>query len=1748
MGRGAFSDADTIDLRTVPRALKLRLMKDSPRASRYPAVFAIVFAVILTGSSGAVGCILEHESGSQTVNAQSSQERVSDDSKAILCESSVRPELTGLAGTSNENHSGLVLGASCDEAPKVLSLPERTSSPNISFSRGVDYCLMNSSQLASLLAMCTSISESLYGVGLESAQVEEAVLQYDCNLAPLHWLVPITVGDNRFICVLSDHGEFVAFARPAPDFLRITHEAAQERVGLSHTPASNLAEPILVSYQKANYWYFREIGDRNMINTDTGTIETYLPLSNLPDADPAFESTQNTEIVPETVPYLSQLNGPWGGLTNWCFAYSTSMLLAWWGASSTHDANADGHIDFNDMAYDVARYALNQNPPPNEGSYPGLCKYAVDQMTANGDVNIDIRTMWHGSMKSMTESQCGSTSPGDWTDWKTDIYNGVPVAAAVDTPYGLHMVVVMGYDDTDSYVAINDPSGALVDFPVYDNLALSYSVFDAANLEPAGQWIHQGFPDKDSIGDWGPHFHHRLGFIMVPGDNTFASPVVTLTPPPSSMRDGDVIGLTATLKVASESAGYVGMHIRVGGGSIYGSSSSDFSSQQYDLAANPVSSMGPVIEFERYSASRDVTYTAVVQIVAQSVGTMQISYRGWVTDLEDKVHCNYNPSYVNPWQVRLHTVTVDDDRGPAISMPRVESRITRDPNGVADDRYNGANFLLYPTYTYSTTVSNSGMSISESLSPAECLPSQSVTVQGAVTYGSGSPAQHCDVGISIPQTGASWMTTTDGTGHYSCQIVSPSLIGSYSVDVWATDGLLYASNSRPLVVTSSGGWSTFSVVRGTTCRDVQAVTPYDPIGETSYFRTNDVQVNAWIHLLSVTSPLTVRFNFYAPSGSLYGYSQDVPVVPYWDWYKCWAGWYIAGNAMSDLEGAWTVQILVNEGGGFRVAATAHFTIGYEATGWTMARDVQQTDPYEPIGVTNVFLNTDEKAWAWMRLDRVTQSLQVQWRWHQPGGAQYTYSDYTTLDPGMGNYYPWYKLWCYMNIGGTEVQSKLGQWRVDACIMDSFGTWDVVYSQYFSIVDNTPPGVPGTPDDHGDFSTTGTVTWTWSPAVEDDMVSLYNIQIGTYPDGNDVLDGFTEVCSRELSGLTDGLVYYARVRAENRAGQWGDWSASSDGIRVDTQAPQTTAYVYFDGGMLNGYVRGTIYVALSPSDIVSGTSATYYSIDYSAWQDYAGTIVLTEDGNHIVRFFSEDFAGNSEQIKEEYARIDWGAPSCNLMIDFGAYYAFSRSVTLTLDANDAVSGLWRLSVSDGGSTWSDWQDYSPTVTYELSAWDGLHTVYVRVSDFAGNEVVASSSITLVTPDQYEFDDTYLEAKPITPGIVQFHNIDDYGFDDDWVVFTLSETCDVRFYLSGGSGNQIMRLYDSVKVPVTPNWTGLEIVEAFSVAPGDYYLMVDGNGYVIPEYALLLTVDSVFSPLFEIEVSTSKSLYAIGEPVQISISVTNIGTGAGTLTFTSGLVSYFEVQDWFGWTCYDSRIGGISPPMTVEITLLPGQKYYANHTWDQFGNNELLVPRPAEYAVVGVLPADEGSLFGSTSIIMAPDDLTFPIVLNAGWNMLSVPILNYTLNASGLGLAQGDEIAEWDSSTQAYTSVYVVGISPPSFDFAIEPGRSYFVYSVAGESIVLRGCSPAALPSCSLSLSVPAGGGWACVGVNTEGECTASELASMISGANPWMVCRWNSTRSCYESYVVGLPLNNFTIAPGDGVWIWVDGPCTLTFTP
>jgi hypothetical protein len=258
-------------------------------------------------------------------------------------------------------------------------------------------------------------------------------------------------------------------------------------------------------------------------------------------------------------------------------------------------------------------------------------------------------------------------------------------------------------------------------------------------------------------------------------------------------------------------------------------------------------------------------------------------------------------------------------------------------------------------------------------------------------------------------------------------------------------------------------------------------------------------------------------------------------------------------------------------------------------------------------------------------------------------------------------------------------------------------------------------------------------------------------------------------------------------------------------------------------------------------------------------------------------------------------------------------------------------------------------------------------------------------------------------------------------------------------------------------------------------------------------------------------------------------------------------------------YDQNLGYVDSALncsSLEVGTWLVSFRFSSVNRTPFSNERLLVGITGVYASFGELAYVPDMLFltnaySSSDFGFVSTSYNILIQLKQGWNVVSIPLVDYKIMASELGLHTGDIVSKWDSANQSYVSDYLVGISPSSYDFELQVGVSYMIWANSDEEISITGCAPELYSMINITLAVPEGGGWVPVGwVSSNTSVHASDLASFVEGAKVFFVSRLNTSLHLYEIYIVGIsPMSfDFEIKPGEGYWIWIDRSGTMSYQP
>ena len=316
---------------------------------------------------------------------------------------------------------------------------------------------------------------------------------------------------------------------------------------------------------------------------------------------------------------------------------------------------------------------------------------------------------------------------------------------------------------------------------------------------------------------------------------------------------------------------------------------------------------------------------------------------------------------------------------------------------------------------------------------------------------------------------------------------------------------------------------------------------------------------------------------------------------------------------------------------------------------------------------------------------------------------------------------WYKIdagyWTFYSTPFTV--STEGEHTVQYYSFDAAGNLENTNSISFQI-DQNPPATEhefdGVIGDEGWFVDDVEVTLSASDAASGVNYTMYKLNEGTWTT-------YTE--SFVVTEDGEHTLYYYSV---DLAGNVEPTNEADFKIEHDIEPPVTTHE--FDGIMGdNNWYTSNVVVVLSAEDDSAGVDYTMYKLeDDTEWQEYTGPILVTEDGEHTIMYFSVDKVGNEETVKGPFDfNIDQTVPTIELTWD-------DENSKLVADADDATSGVAKVEFYVNGEFVGEVTE--APYEWEVSNPQNGDMGQAIVFDNAGNNVISPEINNAVSQSQYQ----------------------------------------------------------------------------------------------------------------------------------------------------------------------------------------------------------------------------------------------------------------------------------------------------------------------------------------------------------------------------------------------------------------------------
>jgi hypothetical protein len=276
--------------------------------------------------------------------------------------------------------------------------------------------------------------------------------------------------------------------------------------------------------------------------------------------------------------------------------------------------------------------------------------------------------------------------------------------------------------------------------------------------------------------------------------------------------------------------------------------------------------------------------------------------------------------------------------------------------------------------------------------------------------------------------------------------------------------------------------------------------------------------------------------------------------------------------------------------------------------------------------------------------------------------------------------------------------------------------------------------------------------------------------------------------------------------------------------------------------------------------------------------------------------------------------------------------------------------------------------------------------------------------------------------------------------------------------------------------------------------------------------------------------SKAAYSVAEDGvgSVTLSVTRTVNTTGTVT-----VSYITANG----TAYSGvNFGTAGDGSDVTNTLT----FYSGDTTKEISipilEDGIYTPDLSFTVELNGNSANSNLVAPSTATVTINNADPYVLNLKQGWNLISFPVVNNTIDASDLEGIGATDVARYNQLTSTY-DVYMIGISLPEYDFKLQTDYGYWVYCESATSLIVYGQSP-------VSRSVTLSPGWNLVGWSTLVVSNAKTVSGMLSDDQD--IARYNTTTHTFDVYMEGISTDDysFNMHPGEGYFIGT--PTTQTF--
>lgn len=247
---------------------------------------------------------------------------------------------------------------------------------------------------------------------------------------------------------------------------------------------------------------------------------------------------------------------------------------------------------------------------------------------------------------------------------------------------------------------------------------------------------------------------------------------------------------------------------------------------------------------------------------------------------------------------------------------------------------------------------------------------------------------------------------------------------------------------------------------------------------------------------------------------------------------------------------------------------------------------------------------------------------------------------------------------------------------------------------------------------------------------------------------------------------------------------------------------------------------------------SGCANTYYTTDGSTptTSSTSGTsFTISTEGIHTIKYFSVDEEDNQESVKTatNTVKIDKTLPTGGLVINNNEASTTSRFVNLTISANDALSGVYQMIISENSFlSGASWEAYSSSKGFTLSSAAGTKVIYIQFKDNAGN-------ISSTYSDSINYIPSTSTGGSQSGGSQNGGSEEETPAEEDPVSApTIYESVDLQIILSDSKGAPLIGAKVTIHSVVQTGFTDSSGSVTFEdIEPGPHRLVIEYQGKTV-----------------------------------------------------------------------------------------------------------------------------------------------------------------------------------------------------------------------------------------------------------------------------------------------------------------------------